>query len=135
MQLRHQQTILSPPPPSPSSPTHKPYTSRITALTFSPDNTRLAVCSTDRIVSIFDSSGTRVDKFSTKPNAGGAKDYTVRGLAFSPGPVEGSGGGGVKLAVAQSDCIVFVYKWAGGEGGAWEGKKSICNKVSNNFSV
>ena len=85
---------------------------------------------TDRIVSIFDSSGARVDKFSTKPNDKGPKNYVVRSLKFSPDPES------PKLAVAQSDNIVFVYKWAGDKDeGVWGGKKSICNKFPGSSSV
>lgn len=42
--------------------------------------------------------------------------YVVRGMAFSPDST--------KLAVAQSDNIVFVYRL----GAEWGEKKSICNK-------
>jgi WD40 repeat protein len=57
-----------------------------------------------------------MDKFSTKPADKGPKNYIVRALAFSPDSS--------KLGVAQSDCIVFVYKL----GNDWGEKKSICNK-------
>ena len=40
-----------------------------------------------------------------------------------------------KLAVAQSDNIVFVYKWTGTGDSIWEGKKSICNKFSGTSPV
>lgn len=46
----------------------------------------------------------------------GAKNYIIRQMAFSPDST--------KLAIAQSDCIVFVYKL----GSEWGEKKSICNK-------
>lgn len=97
---------------------------KVTAITWSPNNRRLAVVTTDRIVHLFDaSSGERKDKFSTKPAEKGAKDYMVRGLAFSPDST--------KLAIAQSDNIVFVYKL----GLEWGEKKSICNKFVQNHSV
>lgn len=52
---------------------------------------------------LFDESGEKRDKFSTKPaESKGPKTYQVRGLAWSPDST--------KLAIAQSDCIVFVYK-------------------------
>ncbi len=78
----------------------------------------MAVVTRDRVVHLFDENGERRDKFSTKPanKEAGPKDYAVWGLAFSPD----SG----KLAVAQSDNIVFVYKL----GLEWGDKKSICNK-------
>jgi intraflagellar transport protein 172 len=46
----------------------------------------------------------------------GPKNYIVRAMAFSPDSS--------KLAIAQSDNIVFVYKL----GVDWGEKKSICNK-------
>lgn len=52
---------------------------------------------------MFDEHGDKKDKFKTKaadPNSTAA--YLVRGLAFSPDST--------KLAVAQSDNIVFVYR-------------------------
>ena len=80
---------------------------------------------TDRVVQIYDESGDKKDKFSTKPaDPAGPKNFVVRGMAFSPDSI--------KLAIAQSDNIVFVYKL--GETGCgvspleWKDKKSICNK-------
>lgn len=53
----------------------------------------------------------------TKPaDAAGSPNYVVRALAFSSDST--------KLAVAQSDNIVFVYR----VGESWSDKKSICNK-------
>lgn len=37
-----------------------------------------------QVVLIFDENGERRDKFSTKPGPQGSKNYTVRGLAWSP---------------------------------------------------
>ena len=72
---------------------------------------------TDRVVQLFDENGERKDKFSTKPaQPDGVKNFVVRGMAFSPDSA--------KLAIAQSDNIVFVYKL----GLEWGDKKSICNK-------
>jgi len=51
---------------------------KVLALTFSPDNKRLAVISSDRYVAIFDDNGDLVDRFSTKPNNQGQKNYSVR---------------------------------------------------------
>ena len=45
-----------------------------------------------------------------------ARTYFVCGVAFSPDST--------KLAVAQSDCVVYIYKL----GLEWGEKKSICNK-------
>lgn len=58
----------------------------------------------DKVVHLFDEAGERKDKFKTKaadPNGPGA--YLVRGMAFSPDST--------KLAIAQSDNIVFVYRY------------------------
>ncbi|KAI8818942.1 uncharacterized protein EV422DRAFT_125936 [Fimicolochytrium jonesii] len=90
---------------------------RITALTWSPNNQKLAVASADRVVQLFDETGERKDRFSTKPgDPKAARSYTIVGLAFSPDST--------KLAVAQSDNAVFVYRL----GLEWGEKKSIVNK-------
>lgn len=39
---------------------------RVTALAWSPNNSRIAACTTDRVVHLFDEDGERRDKFSTK---------------------------------------------------------------------
>lgn len=56
----------------------------------------------DRVVALYDENLEKRDRFSTKPADKGPKNYIVRDLCFSPDST--------KLAVAQSDCIVFVYK-------------------------
>lgn len=64
---------------------------------------KLAAATADRVIHVFDENGEKKEKFKTKaadPNSTGA--YLVRGLAFSPDST--------KLAVAQSDNIVFVYR-------------------------
>lgn len=77
----------------------------------------MAAVTTDRVVQLFDENGDKKDKFSTKPaDAAGPKNFVVRGMAFSPDST--------KLAIGQSDNIVFVYKL----GLEWGDKKSICNK-------
>ena len=97
---------------------------KVTAIVWSPNNKRLAVVTVDRIVHLFDAAtGERKDKFSTKPAEKGAKDYVVRSMEFSPDST--------KLAIAQSDNIVFVYKI----GLEWGDKKSICNKFPQSQSV
>ena len=40
---------------------------KVTALCWSPNGQKLAVCTTDRVVLLFDEEGVRRDKFSTKP--------------------------------------------------------------------
>ncbi len=77
---------------------------KITALSWSPNNLKLAVCTADRVVALFDETGEKRDKFSTKPAEAkfGKRSYVVKGLEFSPD--------GTKLAVGQTDNIVFVYR-------------------------
>ena len=90
----------------------------------SPNAKRLAAVTTDRVVQMFDDSGAKRDKFSTKPaQSDGPKNFVVRGMAFSPCST--------KLAVGQSDNIVFVYKL----GAEWGDKKSICNKFLQHHPV
>lgn len=72
------------------------------------------------MILLFDENGERRDKFSTKPSdpANGKTSYVIRGLQFSPDSS--------RLAVAQSDNIVYVYRL----GESWNDKKVICNKFS-----
>lgn len=74
---------------------------------------------------LFDENGERRDKFSTKPAdpSSGRTSYVIRGLAFSPDST--------RLAVAQSDNIVYVYKL----GENWNDKKVICNKFPQPSAV
>lgn len=58
MQLRHVRTVL----PAQDGPL------KVTAVAWSPNSTRLAVATYDRVISLFDENGEqRKDKFSTKP--------------------------------------------------------------------
>jgi intraflagellar transport protein 172 len=57
MQLRHLQSITQP----------TDGIQKVTAICFAPNGKRLAVCTTDRVVLMFDEDGVRKDKFSTKP--------------------------------------------------------------------
>ncbi|KAL2912183.1 hypothetical protein HK105_208316 [Polyrhizophydium stewartii] len=114
MQIRHLKSIV----PSADSP------NRVTALAWSPNNQKLAVVTADRVIQLFDETGERKDRFSTKPaDPKAARPYYICGLAFSPDST--------KLAVAQSDCAVFVYKL----GLDWGEKKSICNKFIQSAEV
>lgn len=78
----------------------------------------------DRYIILYDDNGDQKDKFSTKPgNKKSPRNYLVRALAFSPDST--------KLAVAQSDNIVFIYKL----GSTWGDKKTICNKFTQTSPV
>nr|CAD7263275.1 unnamed protein product [Timema shepardi] len=98
---------------------------KICAIAWAPNNVKLAVCTSDRVISLFDDSGEKKDKFSTKPvdPKYGKRSYIVKGLAFSPDSS--------KLAVGQSDNIIFVYKI----GEEWGEKKVICNKFVQRSAV
>jgi intraflagellar transport protein 172 len=85
----------------------------------SPNHYRLAVATTDRYITLYDEDGVQRDKFPTKPADKAlptAKNYAIRGMEWSQDSE--------KLAVAQSDNIVFIYK----VGKTWADKKTICNK-------
>jgi len=86
---------------------------KIVALCWAPNNQKLAIATCDRQVLLFDEEGKKRDKFSTKPYdpEAGKKSYLITGIAFSPDST--------KIAVAQSDCIVYVYKI----GESWGDKK------------
>lgn len=90
----------------------------MSGIAWSANQKKLAVATADRAILLFDDAAERRDKFSTKPNdpANGKASYTIRAVAFSPDST--------RLAVAQSDNIVYVYKL----GAAWNEKKIICNK-------
>ncbi|KAI9219008.1 hypothetical protein BC828DRAFT_407082 [Blastocladiella britannica] len=107
MQIRHQKTIVA--------ATEGIY--KLSCAAWSPNGQKLAIANADRVVVLFDDTGEKKDKFSTKPaDTNTGKNYTITGLAFSPDST--------KLAVAQSDGSVFVYRL----GTDWGEKKSICNK-------
>ncbi|XP_042302841.1 LOW QUALITY PROTEIN: intraflagellar transport protein 172 homolog [Sceloporus undulatus] len=115
MQLRHVRTLLAP----------QDGASRVTCLAWAPNNARFAVCTVERVVLLYDEHGERRDKFSTKPidPKFGRKSYTVKGLAFCPDST--------KIAIGQSDNIIFVYKI----GEEWGDKKVICNKFIQTSAV
>src|SRR5690348_17005619 len=94
MQIRHLKTI--------QQASNK--INKIAALCWSNNNRRLAVADTDGWVHLFDENGDRRDKFPTKSAAGkrGGKTYIITGICFSPDDS--------RIAIAQSDNIVFVYK-------------------------
>ncbi|XP_029847708.3 intraflagellar transport protein 172 homolog [Ixodes scapularis] len=115
MQIRFLKTLLPP----------QDGAAKVTAIAWSPNNVKLAVCTADRVVLLFDEAGERRDKFSTKPidSKYGKKSYLVKAIAFSPDST--------KLAVGQTDNIIYVYKL----GEEWGDKKVICNKFIQQSAV
>jgi intraflagellar transport protein 172 len=119
MKLTHAATVLP----------HVDGICKVTALAWSPNNRKLAAVTVDRIVHLFDETGERRDRFTTKPNDkggnAGPKNYIVRSMAFSPDSD--------RLAIAQSDNVVFVYK----VGLDWDKdyKKKIVNKIFQSSPV
>lgn len=105
---------------------------KLPCLAWAPNNAKVAVCTPDRVVLLYDEQGERRDKFSTKPVDSkvrqkhlsalrsssaphpsssclcamccqyGKDSYTVTAMAFSPDST--------KIAIGQSDNIIYVYK-------------------------
>ncbi|KAE9551982.1 hypothetical protein FO519_004806 [Halicephalobus sp. NKZ332] len=98
---------------------------KIRTIAFSPNNKKLAISTSDLNVVLFDEKFQKKDKFATKPvdSKFGKKSYLVTSLVFSPDST--------KLAIGQTDNIVFVYKL----GETWEEKKVICNKFTQSAPV
>ncbi|CAC5423828.1 IFT172 [Mytilus coruscus] len=115
MQLKHMKNLLSP----------QDGAAKVCVITWSPNNQKMAVCTSDRVILLFDEQGEKRDKFSLKPADPkyGKKSYTVKGLAFSPDST--------KIAVGQTDNIIYVYKI----GDDWGEKKVICNKFVQQSAV
>lgn len=57
MQLKHLESL------TPANP----GIVKVTAICWAPNAKKLAICTTDRMVMMFDENGVRKDKFSTKP--------------------------------------------------------------------
>ncbi|XP_049268071.1 intraflagellar transport protein 172 homolog [Rhipicephalus sanguineus] len=115
MQIKYLKTLMPP----------QDGAAKVVAMAWSPNNVKLAVCTADRVVLLFDEMGERRDKFSTKPidSKYGKKSYVVKAISFSPDSA--------KLAVAQTDNIIYVYKI----GEDWGEKKVICNKFIQQSAV
>ena len=115
MQLKHLKTTVPP----------QDGAAKITAMAWSPNNNKMAAVSVDRVVMLFDEHGEKRDKFATKPGDArtGKKGYEIKGLAFSPDST--------KIALGQTDNIVFVYKI----GEEWGDRKVICNKFLQQSAV
>ena len=100
---------------------------KIFGISWSPNLQRIAVAHVDerRLVriSLYDETGKKREMFSTKAANKNSKSYIVKEIAFSPDST--------KLAVCQTDCIIFIYNL----GRNWGDKKVICNKFEQNFPV
>ncbi len=96
---------------------------KVTAVAWSPNGCKLAVCTMNGMITLFDERGEEMEKFSTSTANMKPKDLIIKGLAFSPN--------NDKLGVAQSDSIVLVYKLGLG----WGDAKSICNKFAQQIPI
>ena len=100
---------------------------KIFAISWSPNLLRLAVAHVDEKrsvrITLYEEDGKKKEMFQTKPANKNSKSYVVKEICFSPDST--------KLAVSQSDCIIFVYNL----GPNWGDKKVICNKFEQNFPV
>ena len=100
---------------------------KIFAISWSPNLLRLAVAHVDENhtvrISLYDENGDKKEMFQTKPASRNSRSYIVKEIAFSPDST--------KLAVSQTDCIIFVYNF----GHNWGDKKIICNKFEQNSAV
>uniref|UniRef100_A0A914PAZ6 Uncharacterized protein n=1 Tax=Panagrolaimus davidi TaxID=227884 RepID=A0A914PAZ6_9BILA len=98
---------------------------KIRAIAVAPNNRKVAIATADLNIVLFDDKLQKKDKFATKPvdSKYGKKSYIVTSLAFSPDST--------KLAIGQTDNIVFVYKL----GETWDEKKVICNKFTQSAPV
>lgn len=112
MQFRHMKTVITP-----TDLINGRFDKKVQSMAWSPNGYRLAIALADNWVYLFDDNGELQDKFPTKQaDKSLNKPYSIRKIEFSPDST--------KLAVAQSDDIVFVYKL----GATWDEKKTICNK-------
>jgi len=116
------------------------------AIAWAPNNQKFAAAGKDKVIYLYDEAGEQRDRFPTR--AGDPKRvrkisvslsmnpewssrgmcfqgaaYAISSIAFSPDST--------KLAVAQTDGIVFLYK----VGKEFKLKKSISNKVMQPFGV
>jgi intraflagellar transport protein 172 len=101
---------------------------RISAIAYAPTDNKVAIANVqEKILHVLDASLTKQDKIPTKSIAGSDSkildDYYVTDMKFN--------GDGTKLAVAQSDGGVFVYKI----GQEFKEKKSIVNKFIDSSKI
>ena len=97
MKLKHEKSLLSP---------DKFISSQIEHICFSPNMTKLAICSYgNNHVTFFDGQlNEKKEKFALKAVAKefSRKSFAVKGIAFSADST--------KFAVGQTDCVIYVYK-------------------------
>ncbi|KAI0227061.1 hypothetical protein LSAT2_022485 [Lamellibrachia satsuma] len=67
MQLKHLKTLYPP----------QNGAAKICAVAWSPNNTKLAVCTFDRVIYLYDELGERRDKFATKPADSKITNYSA----------------------------------------------------------
>ena len=101
---------------------------RIHAIAYAPNSTKLAACSDERVLYLYDvlQDYELKDKFALKPansKADRKAAFQVKALEFSPDSQ--------KLAVGQTDEIIYVYNL----GKNWGDKKSIINKIETTSAV
>ncbi|KAF8563376.1 Intraflagellar transport protein [Paragonimus westermani] len=109
MRLKYLKTIVTP----------QAAEARIQCIAWSPNNKKLAVCTHDSVIALYDECGERRERFAAKSvdtKSGGKRNFVVKSMVFSHDSI--------KLAIAQSDNMVFVYRL----GEDWDEKKVICNK-------
>ncbi|KAK6016017.1 WD domain, G-beta repeat protein [Ostertagia ostertagi] len=82
----------------------KEGSNKICSLACTPNGVKLAVVGRDRVITLIDEKGDVRDRFSSKPldSKYGKKSYAIKSVCFSPDSS--------RLAVAQSDNVVYVYK-------------------------
>lgn len=100
---------------------------KVFSISWSPNLLRLAVAHVDERrfvrITLYDENGDKKEMFQTKAANKSKISYLVRDISFSPDST--------KLAVSQSDCIIFIYNL----GHNWGDKKIICNKFEQNSPV
>lgn len=79
---------------------------RVECITWSPNLTKLAICTSNsnQIIMYETESGEKKDKFALKSvdKKFSRKSFAVKGIAFSPDSQ--------KLAVGQTDNVIYTYK-------------------------
>uniref|UniRef100_A0A0K0EBD8 Intraflagellar transport protein 172 homolog n=1 Tax=Strongyloides stercoralis TaxID=6248 RepID=A0A0K0EBD8_STRER len=99
--------------------------SKIPSVAWSSNNKKLAVATKDRNIYLFDGIREQKDRFHAKPVEPkyGKSSFVITAVTFSPDSL--------RLAVGQSDHIVFIYKL----GKNWDDKKVISNKFQQSSPV